>query len=804
MRVPLGWLREYIDLPASADDIAERLTMSGTEVANVIRVGSEWDRVVIGQVQTITPHEHADNLFVARVNLAREQVTLVTAASNVRAGDVVSVVRAGGRLAAGPRVEARSFRGVQSNGMLCSGDELGISPEKQTIYVLEADAPIGANLRDYLGDEVLDIELTPNRPDCLGIVGIAREVAALFGAELRMPHVDQPNDGRPAGDVVRVFVDDPDLCPRYTAGYVNGVRIVPSPQWLQRRLHLAGIRSISNVVDATNYVMLELGQPLHAFDADRLQARTIRVRRARANERLTTIDGVERVLPTDALVIADAETPAALAGIMGGSNTEISEGTRRILLESATFDRMSVRQTSRALRLVTEASKRFDKGLDEELPPFASRRALALIRELAGGSVAEGLVDVWRPRDALRTIAFTADDLAALIGNAYAAEQIEDVLRPLGFALERDGERTTAIVPSWRDDVTDKADIAEEVARVTGYDAIPTTLPRGELPSPADDPGLRWREVVRSALAGAGLQEVMTYSLIDPYAVSKLDAGAPFPATGPDEGTIPIHNPMTIDRSRLRTTLLPSLFATVAANLRYQNRVLLFEIAHVFLPPLEPLPREEQRLAIAMAGRRSPPTWNADTAPIDFYDLKAAVEAAFRILHVPLILADAANVPWLHPGRSAVLRTTGDDRELGHLGQVHPRVAERFEMEGMEIYAAELDLDALMSLAAEEIRVRPLLRYPAVERDLAIIVDGRVSHERVAAAVQAAAGPLLEQITLFDVYQGAPVPEGHRSLAYSLSFRSPERTLADDEVATAMAAIEHAVTAQLAAHVRGR
>jgi phenylalanyl-tRNA synthetase beta chain len=805
----MRWLREYVATDLPAEEVAHLLTMSGTEVGHIDRVGAEWDRIVIGRIEEIARHENADNLFVAQVDVGAEQITLVTAASNLKAGDVVPVIRAGGRLSADRVVDARQFRGVMSEGMLASGDELRLSPDKDSIYVLEPDAPIGMDLRAFLADTVLDVELTPNRPDCLGIVGIAREVAVLTGSSLNVPRYSAPPGARPIAEVLKVFVDDSDLCPRYTGAYAEGIRIEPSPQWLQRRLYLCGMRAISNIVDVTNYVMLELGQPLHAFDADRLADATLRIRRARSGERITTIDGVERELPDDALLIADAREPVALAGIMGGIDSEISEATTRIVLESATFDRTNVRRTSRALRLSSEASKRFDKGLDPELPDVASARALSLMVELAGGSAATGLLDVRSDQGEPRTIRFASSDISGLLGQTYADEVIEGILQSLGFELQRNGKVFEAVVPTWRRDVEGKADIAEEIARIAGYDAIPTTLPAGRIPPPSEDPTLRWEEVARSALAAAGLQEVMTYSLVDPLATARLDAGAPEPLAAVNNDSIPIWNPMSVDHSRLRTSLLPCLFETVAANLRYTERASIFEIARVYLPPLAPLPNEKRRVAIAMAGRRLPESWGTDAAPYDFYDLKAAVEALFRALHVPGPIlasgqADSIRSEWVHPGRGAAIRVETEAQPLGIMGQVHPRVATRFDIDSVELYAAEIDLARLLPLAREEIGVRALARFPAVERDLALIVGDGVPHDALATAIRTAAGPLLEDVSLFDVYRGAPVPEGHRSLAFALTFRSAERTLSEDEVVSALEAVERELATLFGATVRGK
>src|SRR5581483_2925658 len=638
MRAPLRWLREFVEIDAPAAEIAHRLTMAGTEVGNIHSVGAQWRRIVIGRVVDIARHSGADNLFVARVDIGETTLTLVTAAQNLRAGDVVPVIRAGGQLDERRVIEARRFRGITSEGMLCAGAELGISDDDEHIYVLEPDAPIGMDLAAYLGDEVFDVELTPNRPDCFGIVGIAREIGAITGATVRLPWQGrEKRDGSSGSDSpLRVFVDDRALCPRYTGQLLTNVHVAPSPPWLQRRLHLCGVRPISNVVDVSNYVMLELGQPLHTFDADRLRDLTIRVRPARVGERITTIDGVERELSPDMLVIADSAAPVALAGIMGGGESEITGSTTRVVLESATFSAASIRRTSRTIHLQTEASKRFDKGLDPELPPLASRRAAEMLAELAEATLEGALVDVDAHVPPPEPIRFSARDVQNLIGHAYPGAQIESVLSRLGFAVRRDGDEFVATPPTWRRDVEGKADISEEVARVVGYDVIPVVLPSGALPPTHEDPTLRWESVLRSAVAAAGLQEVITYSLVDPYAQSRLDAASSFPEGPPDPDAIPVANPQSIDRSRLRTSLLPSLLSTVASNLRYQTRVAIFEIARVYLPPLAPLPREERRLAIAMAGRRDPADWNANPSEFDFFDIKAAIEAAMSALNVPI------------------------------------------------------------------------------------------------------------------------------------------------------------------------
>jgi phenylalanyl-tRNA synthetase beta chain len=804
MRVPLSWLREYVDCDLAPPELAHRLTMAGCEVGAIEHVGADWRRVVIGQVEDLSQHARNPTWRLASVDLGDRRLTLVTAATNLRVGDRVPVVLPGGAVG-GKEIAARAFDGVVSEGMLCSGAELGLSDDGAGIYVLEPDAPLGAELRAYLGDVVFELEVTPNRPDLLAVVGVAREVAALTGAAVRVPAPPLPEGPRPAADAVRVVIEAPDLCPRYTAAYVEGVRVGPSPAWLQRRLALSGQRPINNVVDISNYVMLELGQPLHMFDAD-LLGDTIVVRRARAGERLVTLDGVERVLTPEMLVIADAARPVALAGIMGGEDTEVRATTRRVVVESAHFQPRVTRRTARALRLATEAARRFERGVDPEGTARAAARAVALLRELAGGQSYAGCVDVYPGREPPRVIRTTARAIGGLLGQAFPAEQIARTLTHLGFTVAPEGDEGLVVtVPSFRRDVAGMPDLAEEVARIHGYDALPTTLPAGPLPPPLPDHGRRHAAIVKQVLVGCGYQEVITYSLVGPDYLARLDAAAD-PAAGHGAGMIPIHNPMSAEHSYLRTTLLGSLLETVAANLRHRDRALLFELAAVYLPPLAPLPTEVRRLALVATGPRTPATWSEKPPALDFFDVKGAVEAVLGALRVPPVRWEPEPHPTLHPGRCAALyaETADGSVKLGVIGQVHPVVAERFELEGRAVYAAELDFEALVRLAGEQPPVVPLPRFPGVAMDLAVVLDARIPEREVAAAIREAGAPLLAELRLFDVYQGPPVPAGQRSLAYALVFRAPDRTLTDAEAAVAWEAIERTLRERFGGVIRGR
>ena len=810
MRVPLSWLREYVDFELAPAELAHRLTMAGCEVGAIDHIGADWQRVVIGRIEDLSRHARNPAWLLARVDISDRHLTLVTAATNLRVGDRVPVVLPGGTVG-GKEIAARAFDGVVSEGMLCSGAELGLSDDRSGIYILEPNAPLGEDLRTYLSDVVFDLEVTPNRPDLLAVVGVAREVAALTGAQLRAPTPPLPEGPRPAAAAVRVTIEAPDLCPRYTAAFVEGVQVGPSPAWLQRRLALSGQRPINNVVDVSNYVMLELGQPLHMFDADLLRGGIV-VRRARPGEMLVTLDGVERALTPEMLVIADAERPVALAGIMGGQDTEVSDRTRRVVIESAHFQPRVTRRTARALRLSTEASRRFERGVDPEGTARAAARAVALLREVAGGQSYDGCVDAYPGREPPRVIRATAGAISGLLGQRFAADQIAGTLTSLGFTVASEptvqaDAALTVTVPSFRRDVEGMPDLAEEVARIYGYDALPTTLPAGPLPGPLPDNGRRQATVAKQVLVGCGYQEVITYSLVDGDYLTWLDATAETHGNAqPGQGMIRLYNYMSADRSYLRTTLLGSLLETAAANLRHRDRALLFELAAVYLPPLNPLPTEVRRLSLVATGSRTPATWSEKPPALDFYDLKGTVEAVLDALRLPPVRFVADTHPTLHPGRCAAVLVEGGEQptKLGVLGQVHPRVAERFDLEGRAVYVAELDFEALVRLAGEQPLVEPLPRFPGVAMDLAVVLDARIPESEVAAAIRAAGAPLLAEMRLFDVYQGPPVPPGQRSLAYALVFRAPDRTLTDAEAMAAWEAIARVLREQFGGVIRGR
>ena len=801
MKLPLSWLREWVDVELPVDKLATRLTMAGLEVEEVERIGSHWRGVTIARVVDLERHPRADSLSVAQLDAGGRTVTVVTAAPNLYVGAVVPYVPPGGRLASG-ELTARAFQGITSEGMLCSGDELDVSSDREGIYLLEESAPVGQPLDDFLNETVLDIYITANRPDCMSVLGLAREVHALTGGALRLPQLELPRGSEPASSLVSVRIEDPVGCPRFTLGVVRGVNIGPSPLWLQRRLHFSGVRAISTVVDVTNYVMLELGQPLHAFDRAKITGSTIVARRARAGERLVTLDGIERVLSPEMLVVADEDRARSLAGIMGGEDSEIGSDTRDILLEGANWDRATIRLTSSATGLSSEAGRRFGRGVDPELTALAVSRAANMTVQLAGGSTADGLVDEYPDPQRPRLISVTPRDVERLLGAHYDESQIADVLGSLGFGVERGPDALEVTVPTHRRyDVEHRADLAEEVARVVGYDTIPTTLPAGRVPEPRSDgdAGFADEQRARELLAAAGLQEVITYSLVDPIDSERLEGTE-------DGGAAPlvrVVNPLSSDHAALRSSLLGSLLGMVRDNLRNTDRVLLYELAKTWRVPVAPLPNERREVGIAMVGPRARRHWSQPPGEIDFFDLKGIVDALFHGFGLEATYADSPDRPaHLHPGRSAWVLLNGD--RIGSLGQLHPSAAERLDLPELPIFVAEVVFEELLKAKPDLRRVASPPRFPPAQRDVSIIVEEGVRHADVVDTIRQVAGPLLRSVELFDVYRGQPIPAGRKSLAYALAYQASDRTLEDAEVSEAQAAVEEALRQRFGAEIRGR
>jgi phenylalanyl-tRNA synthetase beta chain len=800
MRVPLRWLAEYVDLGLAPRELAERLTIAGVEVGEVISTGGEWDGIVVADVVEVARHPNADRLKLATVEFAGERHTVVCGAPNVAAGQKVAFARSGAHLIDGhtgkPTVlKPAVIRGVESAGMVCSEKELGLSAEHEGILVLAEDAPVGAPLATVLGDVIFDVDVTPNRPDLLSIVGVAREVAALTDGAVREPSIEYAAKGKPIKGRVKIRIDDPDLCGRYVGALVEGMKIGESPAWMQERLTAAGLRPVNNIVDITNYVMLEMGQPLHAFDFTRLRGGEIIVRRARPDEKLVLLDGSKQDLAPNMLVIADAEEAVALAGVMGGIDSEIGDETTTVLLESANFNGPNIRRTAAALKVRTDASLRFEKGLSAATPPLAAQRAVKLMVELCGGKAAAGIIDV-HPGDTKDVrITLTQQRLHTLLGMELPTAQVRQVLSSLGFSCRWvPPDRFVVRVPYWRTDVRIADDVIEEIARTTGYDALPTTRLRGEFPEARPEPRRELRERVADILAGAGMQEVITYSLTSLEELAKVVPPEELAISPP----LRVANPMSGEQEYARTSLRDSLLRTLSANLRRRERfVALFETSRVYLPRSDDLPQEVETVAGAISGQAADRWGEPRGEPAGFFEAKSYVELVMRRLDVSARYEETADFAML-PGRTASVVVDGTP--VGVIGQVHPRVAAQFEIEA-QAAMFELDLDALLPHVTHVRHYRPFPPYPSLEEDIAVIVDEGVPAERVKSAIEQS--PLVREARLFDVYTERPVPAGRKSLAFSVSFQAEDHTLTDEEVAKQRERIVARLRGELGAELRG-
>jgi phenylalanyl-tRNA synthetase beta chain len=816
MRVPIRWLKEFVEISVSTEELAHRLTMSGIEVAALERVpshGLSWEGIYVGEVVEVRPHPNADRLAVAMVDYGQGPVKSVTGAPNVRKrGQKVPVAIPGARVvnAYGEdpslmEVKSANIRGVDSQAVVCSERELGLSDDHTGVLLLDRDAPVGTPLGDLLAEEVLELDLTPNLGRCLSIIGVAREAAALTGGKLKVKAPQWKPFGESIKNQARVEIADPDLCARYIAVIIRDVQSKPAPFWMRYRLLLSGMRSIHALVDITNYVMLEWGQPLHAFDYEKLVGRaggrapTITVRRAKSGEKITTLDQIERTLTDDMLVIADERGAIAIAGVMGGLDTEVSETTKHVLLESASFHAINNRRTAQRLQLPSEASHRFSRGVPPELAERAAVRAAELMRRLTRGKIAPGLLDVYPGKREPKTILFVPRDVERLLGMNVKSAEIRALLKRLSFTVRMQKRAIAVTVPYDRLDVEIPADLVEEVARVIGYDRLPSTLLRDTLPPQRRDHALEIEERVRDILVGSGLTEVITYSLTSLESVSKLYPPGQFPHAS----SVELENPISRERTHMRQTFMDGLLETLAANQRHQGHIAIFEVGRVYLPDptsVDGLPKEPRRLGIALAGLRRSPSWAEKTASVDFFDLKGIVETLLQHLGIEGAKFQPASISTFHLGRCAELQI--NDERLGVLGEVHPQVVERFDLKG-RVYLAELDLERMLSLAGELRPYRPLPRFPGIRQDIAVVVDGRLASEQIERLIWESGGELLRSVNLFDVYYGEQVPPGKKSLAYALYYLAEDRTLTDPEAQAIHARIQETLERELGAQVRG-
>ena len=778
MKISLNWLKDYVDITADAKTIADVLTATGTKAEGFEELSEGIKNIVVGTILSTDRHPDADRLTVCQVDVgAGEPIQIITAATNVFPGAVVPVCLDGAVLADGTKIKKGKLRGLPSNGMFCSIEELGLTvndipyaPE-DGILIIKEECHNGQDIKEVLmmTDHTVDFELTFNRPDCLGLIGIARETAASFDLPLKLkaPEYKVSPDAGKVEDYISVDIRNTTLCPRYSAAVVRNVKIEPSPLWLRARLRAAGVRPINNIVDITNYVMLEYGQPMHAFDYNYITSKKIVVRNAAKGESITTLDGNEHALTEDMLCIADGEKPVALAGIMGGLNSEILDSTTTVVFESANFDRSNIRHTSRACALRTESSGRFEKGLPACNTVPALKRALELVCLLGCGEVAEGIIDICNADIGERRIPFEPERVNTLLGLSLTAEEMEKMLLPLEMRVEGN----ELIVPPFRSDMERTADVAEEIARLYGFDKIPSTLYRGAAADGGYSKAQIFRADLKAAAVAYGFYEIATYSFISPKAYDRIGMAA----DDPRRESIKLINPLGEDTSVMRTTALPSMLDAVAYNRnRKAEEIALFECATVYFPAEGGLSTEEKQLVLAMSGKG------------DFYDLKGYVEGILDAVNVKEYKCSSAVECGFHPGICATL--TKGKKVLGVMGQIHPAVMGEYGL-AKDTYAAILNVNALLESAVSEKQFKRLPAFPALTRDLALVMDDAIEAGAVVESIKKSGGKALESVKIFDVYKGAGVAEGKKSVAYSLVFRLPDKTMNDETADKAVANI---------------
>lgn len=794
MQVSIKWLKDYIDFTETPEQLADKLTMAGIPVENIIDPGEGLEKVVTGRIEKLEPHQNSDHLQICTMNVGqKENIIIVTGAQNVAEGQVVPVAMVGAHLPNGMKISKGKLRGVVSNGMLCSAQELKLDleklPEEQKtgIFILPADTPVGIPAKDVLGlnDVVLEFELTANRADCFSVMGLVREIAAITGNKPHFPEIKlNEDDDTNLSDIFAVEIADPDLCSRFSTRMLKNVKIGPSPEWMQQRLEGAGIRSINNVVDVTNFVMIELGHPMHAYDYDQIAGQKLIARRAVEGEELHTLDDTSRKAKGEMLVIADTEKAAGLAGIMGGFETEITDKTTTVVLESADFYGPCIRRTARACGLSSEASGRFERGIDSETTIKALNRAAQLLQEMGACTVCRGIVDVYPSPKQPVYITFTPEQINRHLGTEIAKETMLSIITSVGFEVTKDenGEITVK-VPSWRNDVSRMADISEEIARLYGYDKIKSTLPEGASMQGSQSDKQTFIDKVKASLSAQGLCETISFALTNEATFDKLN----IPQDDALRQAIPIMNPLSDEYPLIRTTLLSSVFDNLSRNLARKNDdVALFEVGTVFFPkalPVTELPNETVKIAGAITGRRHAHIWNQSNDMVDFYDAKGIIEELFADLRITRYTVEAGTYYAMHPGKTALFKKGRD--VLATIGEVHPAVLAAYGIT-KPVYIFELDAKTVMKYMAKDFKYKALPKYPAINRDLAMLVALDINSADIEKAMTKAAGQNLVQITLFDVYTGKQVEAGKKSLAFALTFQSNDKTLTDAEVNTAI------------------
>jgi phenylalanyl-tRNA synthetase beta chain len=850
MEIPLSWLKDFVEIDLPIDELVHRMTLAGLEIEEVRFVGLPlptanieghtsgdrhvetnvsglaWDphKILVGAILEVIPHPDADRLVLCRLDDGTQEHIVLTGAPHLfplkGKGPLekplkVAYAHEGAQIYDGHKpgyelmtLKRTKIRGVESYSMVCSEKELGISDEHEGIIILDEDAPVGMPLVDYMGDIVLDIAITPNIARNANVLGVAREIAALTGAQLKEPSYEVKWSGLPLEGRVKLEIRDPELNPRFVLGLIEGVKVAPSPYWVQRRLRLAGMRPINNIVDATNYVMLEIGEPLHAFDFDVLVERaggeppTILTRLAEPGERLTTLDGVERELDDFTVLVADTAGALSIAGVMGGEESEVSEHTTSMLLEGAAWNFINIRRTTAAQRLASDASYRFERGVHPAMAERGVRRGLTFVERLAGGEIAEGLVDAYPLPPVDPTVEITPNDVERWLGIRLEVDEIVDILSRLGFKVEVEDQTLSVQTPDHRLDIGEgvigQADLIEEIARIYGYDLIPETQIADAIPPQYGNLRLEREEWVRDLMVGLGLQEVVTYRLTSPEREMRI---LPPEAPPDDRPYVWLSNPISSDRVVMRHSLLASVLEIVEHNAHVRDRMALFEIGQVYLTSEEGgLPEEPRHLVIAVSGPRSHPAWQgSDRESMGFYDLKGLVNELIAALHLSAQYEPIEH-PTFHPGKCA--RVLIGERQIGILGELHPKVWERYDLPEKPVVATELDLEVILESIPESHTVEPVPAFPPVLEDLAVVVDEGMPAGEVEAVLRRAGGRLLVDVTLFDLYRGEQIPEGKKSLAYSLVYQAPDRTLTDEEVAKIRTRVIKKLESELGAKLR--
>jgi phenylalanyl-tRNA synthetase beta chain len=841
MKIPLSWLKDYVDIELPLDELAQKLTMTGLEVEEVRLVGLQlpeseqhefkfsglsWDpdKIIVAQINEVMPHPNADRLVLCRLYDGLQEIIVLTGAPNLYPykglGPLpsplkVAYAREGSRIYDGHQpgqvlttLKRTKIRGFDSFSMVCSEKELGISDEHEGVMILDEDAPTGMPLVDYMGDAVLEIAILPNMARNASVLGVAREVAAFTGQPLHRPALKIPASGPNIKGQVSIEINVPELNPRFVLGLLRGVTIQPSPYQVQLRLRLAGMRPINSIVDATNYVMLEVGQPLHAFDYDVLLQRaggkspTIITRTATPGERLTTLDDVDRPLDPFTVMVTDTAGALSIAGVMGGAESEVTENTRTVLLEGATWNFINIRKTVAAQRLNSEAAYRFSRGVHPDLAPLGVQLCLERIAEWSGGEIAAGLVDEYPLPQVDPVVSIRPHDVRRHLGIDLSAREIAGLLRRLEFECTIQGETVMAKTPPHRLDIgqgiTGVADLMEEIARLYGYDSIPATRLADALPPQRNNPSMDKEERLRDVLVSLELQEVVTYRLTSPEREGRLSQQAA-PVELP---YVRLQNPITPERSVMRRSLLASLLEILEHNIRLKDRLAFFEIGPVFLPQAgQQLPEEQPRLVVVLSGQRRLPAWDVhDKAMLDFYDLKGIMEEMLKAMHVPPATFETGSDANFHPGKSAMLKI--GDEILGCFGELHPLVKEHYDFGSASVLAADLDLNILLALAPEYHQTSPVPAFPPVLEDIAIIVDQTIPAEQVLQVIYQAGGELVTKASLFDIYYGDQIGPGKKSLAYNLTYQAFDRTLTDGEAAQIRQRIVRRLESELGAKLR--